>query len=71
MDASSRNKKKQVEQWLSEKCSGNQNMLHLCAANLAPVASNGMSMIFSISVFHFFLYHIFSCLIPLMRVAPQ
>ena len=41
MPYSSHNEYQQIEEWLSEKYSGNQNVLHLCAGNLSPSTDNG------------------------------
>ena len=42
MPCSSHNDDRQIEEWLSEKYSGNQTVLHLCAGNLSPSADNGL-----------------------------
>ena len=39
---SGRSECREAEEWLSEKYSGNQNILHLCAGNLSLSNSNGL-----------------------------
>ena len=42
MTVSGRSECREAEEWLSEKYSGNQNILHLCAGNLSLSSSNGL-----------------------------
>ena len=50
-----------VLNWLSEKCCGNQNVLHLCAGHLTTTTGDGKPFFFSIGdvkpFFSFFYTH--------------
>ena len=42
----------EAEEWLSEKYSGNQNILHLCAGNLSLPSSNGLLINLGVAPFN-------------------